>query len=217
MAFNSRPFSEHRLLKGCATSLNESLVAQASACVAEEHRLKLADPKLPPFEGKPVRIRFMPQLTVARRQLYSKQQRGEPVHAGTFIRKRDIVLDSELRTQPEELSRILVHELFHFAWVRLSNQTRRSYEELIRTEFASKARGELGWSAEWRKRVLLSDSAGPMPEAKWREYLCESFCDTAAWLYAGIGNHQEFTLARRHRERRAKWFHAAYRESEIPI
>ena len=159
----------------------------------------------------------MPRLTVHRKRLYSKQQRGEPVHAGTFIRKRDIVLDSELRAQPGELARILVHELFHFAWVRLSNQTRRSYEQLIRREFTARARGELGWSSEWRKRALLRPPNRSAPDAKWREYLCESFCDTAAWLYAGIGSHQEFTLARRHRERRAKWFRAAYRESGIPI
>ena len=180
-------------------------------------RLKLAAPKLPAFEGKHVRIRFLPQLTAHRKRLYSRQQHGEPVHAGTFIRKRDIVLDSELRAQPEELARILVHELFHFAWVRLSNRTLQSYEQLIRREFAARAHGELGWSSEWRKRALLGASSRSTPYAKWREYLCESFCDTAAWLYAGIGNHHEFTLARRHRERRAKWFHAAYRESEIPI
>ena len=181
-----------------------------------QQRLKLVAPQLPAVEGKPVQIRFLPQLTVDGKRFYSRQKRGEPVHAGTFIRGRAIVLDSELRTQPEELARILVHELFHFAWVRLSNQSRSSYEQLISGEFASRARGELGWSAEWRKRALLQaseKSSGP----KWREYLCESFCDTAAWLYSGIGNHREFTLARSHRERRAAWFHTTYRKSGIPI
>ena len=39
-----------------------------------------------------------------------------------------------------------------------------------------------------------------------REYCCESFCDTAAWLYAGAASHAEFTLALRFRRRRQAWF-----------
>ena len=44
----------------------------------------------------------------------------------------------------------------------------------------------------------------------WREYLCESFCDTAAWLYGDVRKHEEFTLAARFRQRRAGWFKAAF-------
>jgi hypothetical protein len=40
----------------------------------------------------------------------------------------------------------------------------------------------------------------------WREYCCESFCDTAAWLYSGVQVHSEFTLAGRYRHRRRVWF-----------
>ena len=29
---------------------------------------------------------------------------------------------------------------------------------------------------------------------RWREYCCESFCDTAAWMYSGVERHEEFTL-----------------------
>ena len=65
------------------------------------------------------------------------------------------MLDQELERQPRELARILVHELFHFAWVRLGNPARRSYEALVREEWKQRARGELGWSAESRKRALL--------------------------------------------------------------
>jgi hypothetical protein len=138
--------------------------------------------------------------------------RGQPVHASTHIRKREIVLDSGLRRHPKELQRILVHEVFHFAWVRLSNAARATYEEMIRRELSERARGELGWSAEWRKASLQA-TEGP----RWREYLCESFCDTAAWIHAGIRHHAEFTLAVRHRKRRTAWFQAAFSTERIPI
>jgi hypothetical protein len=167
---------------------------------------------LPPLTGRPLRILFLPALTADRKRVYSNQSRGQPVHASTHIRKREIVLDSGLRRHPKEMARILVHEVFHFAWVRLSNRTRASYEEMIRREIDSRARGELGWSAEWRKTELQKMGGAP-----WREYLCESFCDTAAFLYAGIGRHDEFTLAARYRARRAQWFRGAFSESRIPI
>jgi len=159
----------------------------------------------------------LPALTADRRRLYSNRPHGQPVYAGSFIRKREIVLDRELERQPKELSRILVHELFHFAWVRLGNPARHSYERLVRQEWKQHARGELGWSAESRKRVL---SGGALPLAgspPWREYICESFCDTAAWLYSGVHRHPEYTLAARHRNRRAEWFAAVFRHRPIPI
>ncbi len=152
----------------------------------------------------------MPALTADRRRLYSNRPTGQPVYAGSFIRKRQIVLDRELEQQPRELARILVHELFHFAWVRLGNQLRQSYEALIRQEWRLRARGELGWSAELRKRELVKRSKRVAQSTRWRDYLCESFCDTAAWLYSGVRRHPEYTLAARHRDRRAAWFRAAF-------
>jgi hypothetical protein len=172
--------------------------------------------RLVTLEGRSVKIRFWPALTADRRSLYSNRPHGQPVYAGSFIRKREIVLDQELERQPKELARILVHELFHFAWVRLGNPARRSYEALVRHEWKQRARGELGWSAESRKRLLW---ARPLPahgSPPWREYLCESFCDTGAWLYSGVHRHPEYTLAPRHRNGRAEWFRAAFRNA-IPI
>jgi hypothetical protein len=159
-------------------------------------------------------LRFVPALTADRRSLYSNRPHGQPVYAGSFIRKREIVLDRELERNPRELARILVHELFHFAWVRLGNPARRSFEALVRAEWKQRARGELGWSAESRKRALLH-RAGQRRD--WREYLCESFCDTAAWIYSGVRKHPEYTLARRHRDRRAEWFRAELGGRRIPI
>jgi hypothetical protein len=45
---------------------------------------------------------------------------------------------------------------------------------------------------------------------QWREYVCESFCDTAAWLYGGLRTHDEFTLSPRFRRRRAAWFRQTF-------
>jgi len=156
----------------------------------------------------------MPALTVGSGKLYSRRSCGQPVYAGSYIRKREIVLDHELKSHPSELARILTHELFHFAWVRLGNPARRSYENLVRREFQNRARGELGWSAESRKSAIKNMSENPLP---WREYICESFCDTAAWLYSGVRRHDEFTLGARYKTRRAEWFFETFRNGPISI
>jgi hypothetical protein len=177
--------------------------------------IRAALSRLKSLDGRVVHVRFLPGLTADRRHLYSNRPHGQPVFAGSFIRKREIILDQELERQPRELARILVHELFHFAWVRLGNPARRSYEDMLRLEWKQRARGELGWSAELRKIAL---SASPLlREPLWREYLCESFCDTAAWLYSGVRRHPEYTLAARHRNRRAEWFRDVFGGGVIPI
>jgi hypothetical protein len=134
--------------------------------------------------------------------------------AATSIPKRLILLDREVLQHRGDFERILVHEVFHFAWLRLSNEERWSWERLLQSE---RATGELGWSAEWRKRELTSaDRAGR--SRKWRLYACESFCDSAAWLYSGIGRHDEFTLPARARNQRRRWFEATFPATgAIPI
>jgi hypothetical protein len=128
------------------------------------------------------------------------------VHAGGFLRRREIVLDQALQHDGAELARILVHELFHFVWLRLGNRRRRDWELVLLGEFARRARGELGWSAEWRKlRLTSADVAGR--SRRWREYACESFCDTAAWVWAVDDGHPEFTLKPRFQLARRRWLH----------
>lgn len=175
--------------------------------------VEAAKKRLPEFDGRPISISFLPALSAGSRKLYSNRNVGQPVFAATFIRKRKIVFDRELERKPGEMARILTHELFHFAWVRLGNPARRSYEALLRRELKQHARGELGWSAEYRKLALPRRP----PAAKWRAYACESFCDSAAWHYSGIHRHSEFTLAERHRKRRAEWFRATFADRGIPI
>ena len=145
--------------------------------------------RLPPLAGSPVRIHRHPGL----------RDRHGPVHAGAFLRERRIAFDC----RAAEFARIFVHEVFHFVWLRLGNAPRRSFEDLVSREIAAGARGELGWSAELRKRALAAGDAGRRSR-RWREYCCESFCDTAAWAYSGV-RHEEFTLGARHRARRRRW------------
>lgn len=170
--------------------------------------------RLPDFVGRPILVRFQRDLRASRDKLYSQPPHGQPVHAASFIRRRRIFLDDELEHRPRELARILVHELFHFAWVRLGNRTRNSYVSLLQQELRERARGELGWSAEMRKKNLRS---GRRQALGWRDYACESFCDTAAWAYSGVRTHPEFTLALKHRKRRAAWFESAFSGRKIPI
>ncbi len=110
------------------------------------------------------------------------------------------MLDHELLVSGSEHLRVLLHELFHFLWVRLGNQRRIAWESVLVREWAAGARGEAGWSAEWRKEAL-KDSDVRGRTRKWREYCCESFCDTGAWVLGGSG--REVTLAKENRRRRA--------------
>jgi len=158
------------------------------------------------MDGQPVRLEIRRKLA---------DRRG-PVHAGAFIRARRIVFDADLAADPHEFARIFVHEIFHFAWLRLGNPRRWSYEALLREELQVRARGELGWSAEWRKRALAARDA-QRRSPRWREYVCESFCDTAAWLFSGVQTHSEYTLARRFRERRRQWFQKSAVSKRISI
>src|SRR5436190_1594969 len=144
--------------------------------------------RMPSLAGLPISVEMVRNL---------RDRRG-PVHAGCFLRERRIAFDCTRA----EFPRIFVHEVAHFIWLRLGNLKRRSYESLIRSEHAP---GELGWSAEWRKNALAaSDIAGST--RRWREYCCESFCDTAAYLYSGLKRHPEFTIAGNLRRKRAEWF-----------
>lgn len=152
-------------------------------------------PHLPAISGKPVRLEIRGALA---------DRRGA-VHAGAFLRERRIAFDAGLAADRREFARIFVHELFHFVWARLGNPRRWSFEALLRQEICERARGELGWSAEWRKRALQARDPRRRTR-RWREYVCESFCDTAAWLLSGVRAHPEYTLARRFRSRRRQWF-----------
>lgn len=125
--------------------------------------------------------------------------------AGASIPRRLILLDPAVFARRGEFERILIHELFHFAWVRLSNRQRVAWEQVLARELRGRVQGELGWSAEWRKQVLTHNDPH-LRTPKWRRYACESFCDSAAWMFAGLRAHDEFTLAAAARRLRRRWF-----------
>jgi len=115
---------------------------------------------LPRLVGDPIRVEIRPSL-------------GSHL-AGASIPHRLILLDVSVLARRGEFERILIHELFHFAWVRLSNQQRVAWEQVLAGELRKRIKGELGWSAEWRKNILTG--ADPrLRTPKWRRYACESF------------------------------------------
>ncbi len=159
---------------------------------------------LPDLFGGEIRVSALPHLKAHRGQLVSGRERpGMPVHAASFIRHRRIVLETQLLIRPQKLRMIVAHEVFHFVWARLGNRLRAEYAALVMAELKAGARGELGESSEGWK---LDIPAG----GDLKNYVCESFCDTAAWLYSGARRNPEITLAPRWRNRRRAWFTAAF-------
>jgi hypothetical protein len=167
-------------------------------------------------QRRPVRVLLRPSLRAWRGKLLTGEGPGTAVHAGAFIRKREIVLDAALLATPKEAGRILIHEFYHFVWTRLGNAARLSFEALLANEIRGGAKGELGWSAEWRKNALAARDVRTRSR-RWREYACESFCDTAAWLSAGGSRHEEFTLPQISRKRRRAWFLHSEELGRIPL
>jgi hypothetical protein len=149
---------------------------------------------LPELEGAAIAVRYETDLL---------DTAGHRAHAATWIRQRVIVLDNTLKPPSSERARVMVHELFHFVWVRLGNPRRKEWESLLRAEWEARAKGETGWSAEWRKRELKQKDID-VRSPYWREYCCESFCDTASLIFAGSGD--ENSLAAKWERGRRKWF-----------
>ena len=171
---------------------------------------------MPELRGRPIKVSFQPSLTAHRGKLLSGSTKGTAVNAGCFLNERRIILEDQLKRTPVELARIFVHEVFHFAWWRLGNPTRRSYEELVRKELQDRARGELGWSAE-RLKQQLTVTDRDNRTAQWRLYLCESFCDTGGWAFGSKGRYAEMTLAKRWRQRRMQWLREVLGEGPLTI
>jgi hypothetical protein len=155
-----------------------------------------------------------PKLTYYRGRLLSGfPNLGTAIYAAAFIRQRRIVLESALLSRPSRLRLILTHELFHFVWARLGNKARREFAVLLRRELKAGARGELGESSSVRKAALTNTDRLRGSTERWREYVCESFCDTAAWFYSAHPDCADFTLSRRWKTIRRRWFVAQFPES----
>jgi hypothetical protein len=134
--------------------------------------------------------------------------RGQKVDASAYLRERRVVFDAALAG--DELCRVTVHEIFHFVWWRLGNPRRLSWEQVLQAE---RTRGEAGWSAEWRK-IELTETDRRNRTRRWREYVCEAFCDSAAAVYASPA---QVTLSRRALAHRAAWFVATLEGRPLSI
>ncbi len=168
--------------------------------------------RLPDLVGEPISVSVGPQLTASGgKLLYGHPTKGTAVYAAAFIRERRIVLESTLR--PRKLRLILTHEVFHFVWARLGNALRCAFAALLHKELQEGARGELGESAGIKKQKLASGKCQKAMGRIWRDYVCESFCDTAAWLYSGCVQAPEYQLATRWKALRRGWFHSVFEQS----
>jgi hypothetical protein len=172
--------------------------------------------RIPVLAGQPISVKFAAALTAHRGKLLYGATVGTPVHAGSHLRRREMVLDTWLLRNRAELARIFVHEVYHFVWARLGKTRRSIYEELLNREMEFGAMGELGWSAEVLKRSLRPSDREDRTR-RWRDYVCESFCDTAAWMYSHARSHQEWTLAESHRKRRAACLAHIIKEGELRV
>jgi hypothetical protein len=141
---------------------------------------------------------------------------GVPIHAGSHLRRREMVLDTYLLENRTELRRIFVHEMYHFVWAKLGNNRRRLYELLLDNELESGVPGELGWSAEAMKEKLAPADRRNRTR-RWRDYVCESFCDTAAWKYSRARSHAEWTLPQPHWDRREECLVLIIGEGELRV
>jgi len=159
---------------------------------------------LPELTGEQILVSYRPMLTAWKGELLSRSHKGDAVYAGSFLRKRRIVLEEQMLKTPRVLERIFVHEVFHFVWSRLAKRLRDSYERLVLAEFRRGVGGELGWSAESIKlKLTLADRRAR--NRRWKDYLCESFCDTAGWLFGTASRYSEMTLDRESRDERRRW------------
>ena len=144
-------------------------------------------------------------------------------HAASYIPERYVVLGKDLFSRRVELGRIFYHELCHFLWLRLGNPKRLRFAALLQWEFQKKIPGELGHSSQRRKEKLWAGrtaaSRALFHTRQWREYVCESFCDTGSFVLLDRqrrANHSEYTLARTARQRRIRLWSEMVHSSASP-
>ncbi len=193
----------------CRVSKSQRLRLQLNPNSAQGAAVSNTTIGLPELFGSPICVSVQPKLTAYRGRLLSAdpRERGTPVHAASFLRKREIVLESQLLAKKSDLRLILVHEIFHFVWLRLGNPKRREFRALLEQELKAGARGEMGESAGVHKLALRRNVTSDRARL---EYVCESFCDSGAWLYAGIKTSSSWTLRTRWQRRRKRWFEEVF-------
>lgn len=159
--------------------------------------------RVPLYSDALITVRFAPKLAASRGKLLSGSESGTPVHAASFLCRRQIVLETELFAKPRALQFIFLHELLHFAWMRAGNPVRAGYASLLAQERQCGARGEMGDSSAIAKQRWRNSQVS---KARWKHYVCESFCDTGAALWSQSAG---ATLAKRWQQARREWFKSA--------
>jgi hypothetical protein len=173
----------------------------------------LADPLASLLFGEPIQLSYSRSPRAVRGKLISGGTVGRELDGASFIRQRRIVLANDLSTA--ENQRVLLHELFHFAWVRLSNRQRRSYELLLRAEIARGVQGELSWPSFQAKGQLRPQDLDSRSKT-WRGYACESFCDTCSWYWRGMPVDVEGAFPKSEKNLRQSWV-ASWAQSDIRV
>jgi hypothetical protein len=120
-------------------------------------------------------IRFASRLRAHRGKLEFGPGPGDEVFAASFLTRREIVFDEALLQHAPEFLNIFAHELYHFVWRKLANADRVAWEQLLKAE---KRPIHAGLSS----RVAYERHCDQPNAKKWKHYLCEAFCDSAAAL-----------------------------------
>lgn len=98
---------------------------------------------------------------------------GDEVFAASFLNQRRILFDVELLRHAPDFVNIFTHEIYHFVWRRLPNAEREAWSALLRDE-------KLPMHPNLSSRLAYDAHAAKPSVAKWKHYVCEAFCDTAA-------------------------------------
>ncbi len=118
-------------------------------------------------------IRFASHLRAHRGKLEFGPGPGDEVFAASFLTRREIVFDESLLHHAPEFLNIFAHEIYHFVWRKLANADRTAWEALLKNE---KRPLHSGLSS----RVAFERHRERPSAKKWKHYVCEAFCDSAA-------------------------------------
>jgi hypothetical protein len=140
-------------------------------------------------------------LRAHRGQLLYGSGPGEEVVAASFLTRREIIFDADLLAHAPDFVNIVAHEIYHFVWRRLPNSERTGWSDLLAAE---KRPSHPGLSSRlrydnWRE--------APTPR-RWKDYICEAFCDSAAAL-----THPNATIS----PHRRKWLSHLMKKRKLPV
>lgn len=122
-----------------------------------------------------LKIRFASRLRAHRGKLEFGPGPGDEVFAASFLTRREIVFEESLLQHAPEFLNICAHEIYHFVWRKLSNADRAAWETVLKAE---KRPVHAGLSS----RVAFDRHRERPNPKRWKHYLCEAFCDSAAAL-----------------------------------